>query len=241
MILGSILNAAAILVGGIAGLATRKQLSPAVQSACRTILGVFTIFVGLKIVWDNLNGSFASFTRQFIILLLALTVGRLVGRALRLQKISNHLGQFARERIAVVASGQKPRWSDGFNACAALFCAAPLAILGATQEGLSGQLAPFAVKAVMDGLAAASFAAMFGWSVALAALPVLVYQGTLTLLCAQFVRPFLEQHHLLDSVNATGGMLVVFVALVIFEMRKIELADYLPALAVAPLLTWLWH
>ncbi len=239
--IGSILNTATILVGGIAGLTTRKQLSPAAQSAFRTILGVFTIFVGLKIVWDNLNGSLTSFTRQFIIILLALTIGRLVGRALRLQKISNHLGQFARERITAVASGQKPRWSDGFNTCAALFCAAPLAVLGAPQEGLSGQLAPFAVKAVMDGLAAASFAAMFGWSVALAALPVFVYQGTLTLLCSEYIRPFLEHHHLLDSVNATGGMLVVFVALVIFEIRKIELADYLPALAVAPLLTWLWH
>jgi len=241
MIFGSLLNAVTILVGGIVGLAAREQLSAAVQSTLRTILGVFTIFAGLKIVWDNLNGSFGNFAKQSFILLLALTVGRLVGRALRLQKLSNRLGQFARERIAAVAGGQKPRWSDGFNTCAALFCAAPLAILGATQEGFSDQLAPFAIKAVMDSLAAASFAAMFGWSVLLAALPVLVYQGTLTLLCTEFAKPFLAHHHLLDSVNASGGMLVVFVALVIFEVRKVELADYLPALAVAPFFTWLWR
>ena len=241
MILGSILNSAAILIGGIVGLAFRKQLSSRAQAVSQTILGVFTIFFGLKIVWDNLNGSFAHAAKQFVILLLALMIGRLVGQMLHLQKNSNRLGQFARLRIAAVSSGQKPRWSDGFNTCAALFCAAPLAILGAMQESFADQLAPFAIKSVMDGIAAASFATMFGWSVALAALPVLVYQGTLTLLCTQFARPFLEQHHLLDSVNATGGMLVVFVALVIFEVRKIELADYLPALAVAPLLTWLWH
>jgi uncharacterized membrane protein YqgA involved in biofilm formation len=101
---------------------------------------------------------------------------------------------------------------------------------------------PLAVKGVMDALAAMSFAAMFGGvSVALSALPVLAWQGTLTLLCTLFAAPFLTQHHLLDSVNVATGFQVVFVAVVIFDARRIEMADYLPALAVAPLLTWFWH
>jgi len=72
----------------------------------------------------------------------------------------------------------------------------------------------------------------------LAALPVLAFQGTLTLVCAQFLKPFLEAHGLIDPVNAAGGLLVFSVALVILELKKIELADYLPSLAFAPLLTW---
>ena len=114
-------------------------------------------------------------------------------------------------------------------------------MLGAVADGLSGNFLPLAIKAVMDALAAMGFAAMFGWSVAAAALPVFVYQGTLTLVCGHFAVPFLEQHGLLDSVNATIGLLMVFVAVVIFELRKVELADYLPAIAVAPLLAWLWR
>jgi hypothetical protein len=120
-----------------------------------------------------------------------------------------------------------------------LFCAAPLAILGSVQDGLSGYCYPLAVKAVMDGLATMGFVLLFRWGVLFAALPVLAFQGTITLLCAQLLKPFLEAHRLVDSVNAAGGLLVFCVALVILELKKIELADYLPSLAFAPLLTWL--
>ena len=240
-VFGTYLNVVGIILGAVIGLTTRRQLSATTQTLCKTLLGGFTVLLGMKIVWDNINGKFLSCGRQFLIVLLALIIGRMVGRMLRLQKFSNRLGQFARERIASTAGGGQPSWSDGFNTSAALFCATPLAVLGAAQEGLGGSLAPFAVKTVMDALAAAGFATMFGWSVAVAALPVLVYQGTLTLVCAQFIAPWLAQYQLTEPVGATCGLLMVFVALVIFEVRKIELADYLPSLAVAPLLAWLWH
>jgi len=70
---------------------------------------------------------------------------------------------------------------------------------------------------------------------------VLAFQGTITLLCVQFLQPFLQAHHLVDSVNAAGGLMVFSVALVILELKKIELADYLPSLAFAPLLAWVWR
>ncbi len=91
----------------------------------------------------------------------------------------------------------------------------------------------------MDGLAMLGFVPIFGWGSLLAALPVLAFQGTLTLLSTRFLGPFLTTHGLMDSVNATGGLLVFCVGLVIFELKKIELADYLPSLAFAPLLAWL--
>jgi len=97
------------------------------------------------------------------------------------------------------------------------------------------------VKAVMDGLATMGFVKVFGWGVLIAALPVLAVQGTITLVCAEYLKPFLEAHGLVDSVNAVGGLLVFCVALVILGLKKIELANYLPSLAFAPLLTWVWR
>ena len=97
------------------------------------------------------------------------------------------------------------------------------------------------VKAVMDGLATMGFISLFGWGVMIAALPVLVFQGTITLACAQYLRPFLETHSLVDPVNATGGLLVCTVALVILQLKKIELADYLPSLAFAPMIAWVFR
>jgi len=89
-------------------------------------------------------------------------------------------------------------------------------------------------------LAAMGFVAIFGRGVVLSAVPVLVLQGTITLLCARFAGPFLRAHTLLDPVNATGGLLIFCVVLIIFEIRRIEVTDYLPSLVFAPLLTgWL--
>lgn len=237
--IGTALNVAGILIGGIVGLARRKPLSPAHESFFKVTLGVFAVFYGLRLTWISLNGSFLQILKQLLVTVLALMLGKITGRLLCLQKMSNHLGRQARERTAATKPDDPSQLSEGFKTCAALFCAAPLAILGSVQEGLSGYYYPLAVKAVMDGLATMGFSLLFRWGVMLAALPVLVFQGTITLLCAQFLKPFLEMHNLVDSVNATGGLLVFCVALVILELKKIELADYLPSLAFGPLLTWL--
>ena len=238
--LGTILNTIGIIIGATWGLSSQRQLATAAQNYLKLTLGCVTLFFGMKFVWLGLNGSLWQVTGQFIIALLALMIGRLLGRLLRLQKLSNHLGEVAREEISRTAANA-PTWSSGFNTCTALFCAAPLAVLGAVSDGLSGHFEPLLIKAVMDGLAAFGFAAMFRWSVIFSAVPVFAYQGTLTLLCVNYARPFLEQRNLLDSVMVTDGLLLVFVAVVILEIRKVELADYLPSLALAPLLAWLWH
>jgi hypothetical protein len=234
--IGTALNVAGILIGGLTGLVRRKPLSPANESFFKVGLGVFTVFYGLRLTWISVNGSFLQIFKQLLIAVLALMLGKLTGRLLRLQ---NHLGRQARERIAATKPADPSQLSEGFKTCTALFCAAPLAILGSVQDGLSGYYYPLAVKAVMDGLATLGFVLLFRWGVMFAALPVLVFQGTITLLCMQFLKPFLEAHGLVDSVNAAGGLLVFSVALVILELKKIELADYLPSLIFAPLLAWL--
>ena len=133
------------------------------------------------------------------------------------------------------------------NACAILFCASPLGLLGAVQDGLpgtpdgAGYFYPLAVKGVMDGLAMLTFVRMFGFGTMVSALPVYMLQASITMACQIYLEPFLHKHVLLDSVNAVGGLIVCTVGLVIFEIRKVELADYLPSLACAPLLAWLWR
>jgi uncharacterized membrane protein YqgA involved in biofilm formation len=239
--IGTALNVAAILIGGLVGLTRRKPLAPAKESFLKVALAAFTVFYGLRLTWLSLNGSFPQILKQLLIAVLALMLGKMTGRLLRLQKMSNRLGRHARKRIAAANPSASCGLSDGFQTCAALFCAAPLAILGSVQDGLSGYYYPLAVKAVMDGLATMGFVSMFGWGVMLAALPVLAFQGTITLACAQFLKPFLEAHGLVDSVDVTGGLLVFCVALVILELKRIELADYLPSLVFAPLLAWVWR
>jgi hypothetical protein len=239
---GAILNAVGIVAGGLFGLARRTPLSLPTQAFFKLALGVLIIFYGMRLTWLSIGGSFTHVLKQIAIAFLAVMLGKLAGQLLRLQEASNRLGQYARELIERTRSDDPQRFHNGLNACAILFCAAPLGVLGAVQDGLSGYAYPLAIKGVMDGLAMMGFVAIFGWGGMLAVLPVFVLQGSVTLACALYVEPFLRTHGvgLVDSVNAVGGLIVCTVGLVIFEIRKVELADFLPSLAVAPLLTWLW-
>jgi uncharacterized membrane protein YqgA involved in biofilm formation len=238
--IGTIVNAAGILLGGVLGLTRRRALPPASEAFFKVAVGAFLVFYGLRLTWLSLNGSFSQILKQILIVVLALMAGKLVGRLLRIQKASNRIGRAARERMVSAKPDDPHRASEGFKTCAALFCAAPLGILGALQDGLFGYFYPLVVKGVIDGLATRGFVPLFGWGVLLSAVPVIAFQGSITLLASQFLAPFLRANGLLDSVNATSGLLVFCVALVILELKKFELADYLPSLALAPLITWLW-
>jgi hypothetical protein len=237
---GTILNAGGILIGGVAGLVTRRQFRPKTQYALKGLLGVFFVFVGLKLTWTSLGGGLGSVARQLLIVLLALTLGRLTGRALRLQKSLNRFGQYAKAGLARASAEHRPTWSEAFLTASVLFCLVPLAILGALLDGLSGHWQTLGLKAVLDGLTMLALMPTLGRGALLAVIPVVAYQGTFTLL-AQWAAPFLRERALLDPLNATGGLLVFCVALIILELRRIELADYLPSLAFAPLLAWLWR
>lgn len=237
---GSILNALGILIGGLLGLILARQFSAATQTALRGLMGLLTVMVGLYLTWAGLNGSFLHIFKQVVILILAMMLGRVAGRLLRIQSTLNRLGHSASQRFAAARPDDPNRVSDGFTICALLFCAGPLGPIGAVQDGLMGYWQPLAIKMVMDGLAAMGFVTIFGWGVLLSAIPVLVFQGTITL-AVHRLAPFLQAHHLLDSVNAMGGLLVFCVALIVLELKKLELADYLPSLVMAPMITWLWR
>ncbi|PWU18527.1 MAG: hypothetical protein C5B50_08855 [Verrucomicrobia bacterium] len=238
--IGPILNAAAILVGGAVGLTRKRPFSAANESFFKVALGVFAIWFGLRLTWISLQGPVGHQMVQLLIAVLALMLGKLFGRFVRLQELSNRLGRSARQNISEAAQNDPRRLEKGFKTCAALFCAAPLGILGAIQDGLSDYYQPLAVKSVMDGLATFGFARMFGPGVGLAALPVFALQGTISLSCSRILKPFLDLHHLTDPTNVAGGLLVFAVGLVILELKKIELAAYLPSLVFAPLIAWLF-
>jgi len=237
--IGTYLNAAAIILFGIVALAS-GQFSPRLQGALKGLLGVMTVFVGLRLTVTSLGGSLGQVFKQFVIIMASLVAGNLLGRLLHLQEASNRVGQYARNQIEqAAAAGSRPKFGNGFTTASLLFCLTPLAVLGALQDGLGNKWQTLAIKAVMDGLATMAFVSTFGASVLWSALPVLAFQGTLTL-GGQYLGGILPNALLVDSINATGGFLVFAVSLVIFEFRKVRLADMLPSLIVAPLLTWLW-
>ena len=237
--IGAFLNALGILLGGLFGLVRRQPLSAGAQFLLKNALGAATVLFGLRLVWLSIHGTLPVCLKQLLIAVLGIVLGNVVGKVLRLQLISNRLGRHATGLLSSAETPSPRRIANGFNACTILFWAAPLGLLGVVADGLSGYFWLLAIKGVMDGLAMTSFVKMFRWPVALTAVPVFAFLGVLTLACQLYARPFLELHQLLDSVDAATGLSACAVALVIFEVRRVELTNFLPSLVVAPLLTWL--
>ena len=238
--IGTLINVAAIVTGGAIGLAAGKQLSHRTEFRIKMFLGVVTIYLGFKTTWQSINGSFGSVLKQIAIVLVALVIGNLIGKAMRIQKGLNKLGEYAKTTFQQQDTAKPKRFADGFVTCTLLFCVGPMAILGSLEDGLTGRFQTLAIKSAMDGLATMAFVKTFGIGPIFAAIPVLAYQGTITLL-AEGLKPILTNHMLLDSINATGGLLILCISVVILDIQKVPLADYLPSLGVAPLLTWLFR
>lgn len=234
--IGAFLNALGILAGAIYGLVTRKPLPARVQIFFRTALGVATIFLGAWLVALHLTGGIVMAGKQLLLGVVAVVLGCWLGKILQLQKLSNRIGRHAATLLATAQKNPPGNAADGLTASTILFCAAPLGIFGAVADGLSGFFYLLLVKAVMDGLAMSSFVKLFRWPATLAALPVLALIYSISFAARLYALPWLKGHSLTDSVEVAAGLLACVVSLVIFEVRRVELNNYLPAIFIAPLL-----
>ncbi len=238
-VLGVGINAVGVVIGGLVGLFRKVPLTAANESFFKVAAGAATVAVGLHLSWKGFNGSFLSVMKQLLLVMIAMSLGKFFGKAMRLQKLSNSFGKYATDKLARVQGG-KGSANDGFVVTSLLLCANPFGFFAAVDEGLNGFSLAFIIKAAVDGMAALSFISIFGWSVLFAIIPLIAWQGTIVLL-ARYWQPFLLQHGLIDSINATNGLLIFCVALIILSLKKIELADYVPSLAIAPWLLWIFR
>lgn len=235
--IGAFINALGILLGSLFGLARNEPVSPRHQGQFKTALGALTAFCGLQLLWLNVGGSAFTVLKQLFVASLAMVLGSLLGRLLALQKISNRLGRYAAGLLAGAQTGAGVKPADGFVAVTILFCAAPLGLVGAVTDGLGNYFLPLALKAVMDGMAMTSIVKICRWPVALVAVPVFLFLNGLAIIVHVFVLPKFATPELVQSVNAAAGLLICSMTLVILEVRRVELANYLPALFLAPILS----
>lgn len=235
-LVGTLIDVIAIALGAFLGLSTHKDLTTDWQVKIRKILGIFLIWFGLSMLWKGFNGGFWQIAHQYIVMMVALILGKMVGRGLRVQSSLNRLGRYAK-RLMTLPPAEIRQPSAGFLACVIVFCAAPLATVGPLQEGLTGDCRPLIIKACMDGLAMMAFVRTFSPLATICVLPVVAFQGSFALL-GQYLEPLLRLHGLSDSVTVVIGFILICISLVVLEFKKIDLSDYLPSLLIAPLLTW---
>ena len=186
---GTIVNVALILFGGVFFWLRRKELSNENQQLTRMMIAGLVLYSGFRLLWTGLSGSPIHQIGQLGIVFVSMTVSRLLGSTLRIQNGFNRIAQFAKEQLSR-QPGPAGRFQSGFQVASGLFCVTPLAIIGGMVEGANGEYHPLVIKAMMDGMATISFVRMFGYSVVLAAIPVLALQGTITLVTKSLMLSF---------------------------------------------------
>jgi len=235
--LGTIINVFAILFGAGLGVALGHRLPEKISRTLTDALGLVVLVIGgLNLVALSASSFVAAVTSAgtLLVVLASLVIGSVIGSILGIERRLSHFGTWLQLRVS--RSGDKEKFIEGFVNASLLFTIGPMAVLGALQDGLGQGFDVLALKSTLDGLTSVAFAAALGWGVAFAAIPVGLWQGLLTILAAS--AGTLMSDALVASITATGGVLLLGTGLRVLQIRMVSVADMLPALVLAPLITW---
>jgi uncharacterized membrane protein YqgA involved in biofilm formation len=231
---GTWINVGTVVAGTVLGRALGERLKPETQSTVTSVLGCVTAILGIQSAMERPGvleaAPLPARLGFFLVVLLSVLFGALIGEAMDIEGLLQRLGQFAEDRLGQSGSD----FGKGFVVASLLFCVGPMTVLGSFQDGLQGDYKLLAIKSVLDGFAAMAFAAALGWGVLLSAVTVLVIQGGLTL-SAGTVQPWLTDV-MVGTMTAAGGILLLALGLRLLEVKAIRVANLLPALVLAPLL-----
>jgi hypothetical protein len=223
---GTLLNAATVLVGGLIGLFFGARLPDRMRSTLVSGLGLFTLAIGIQMFLN---------TQNIIIVLIALLVGAILGEWWQIEAALERLGERLQARFADDNTVGTSNFVRGFLTASLVFCVGPLTILGSIQDGLTGDYSLLAVKATLDGFAALVFASTLGVGVLFSILVVLGFQGGISLLASQAQALFTDA--MIAEMTAVGGILLLGIAISsLLELKPIRVGNFLPALAIAPLI-----
>jgi uncharacterized membrane protein YqgA involved in biofilm formation len=220
---GTLLNALTVLVGGLLGTILGDRLPERLRENVVRGVGLFTLAMGTKFAIDTSN---------LLYVLGSILLGGVIGSLWGVDRRLNDLGAALQRRFATRGGGSTV--SEGFVTAAIVFCVGPLTFLGSIQNGLSGDASLLAIKSVLDGFTAIALAATLGWGVLLTIPLILIYQGGLAVGASAFSGLLSELQ--LREMSAVGGLLIIGVGLKLLSIRDVKVADYLPAILVAPLL-----
>ncbi len=227
--IGTIVNTAAIIVGGIAGTLLRSGIPEKYKKIVMQGIGLAVLFIGvsgtIKEMLTIIDGN--KLDRQFLMLMIfSLVIGGLIGEFLKIETRLENIGLWFQSRVPAKGGS----FSDGFVTASLVYCIGAMAIVGAIEDGLSGNPSTLFAKSILDGVSAVIFAATMGIGVAFSAIPVFIYQGSLTLL-AGVVKPWLNDT-VISQMSLVGGILIFAIGINLLEIKKINVGNLLPAVFI---------
>lgn len=235
---GTLVNVAAIVLGGLLGLLVRGGLKEHYQDGILKAVGLAIVFLGASGALTGLltveGGRLSTVgVRDTLAMVLAMALGALAGEFVDLDRHMEQLGAWLK---AKADRGSDSQFIQGFVTASLTVCIGAMAIVGAIQDGLTGNAATLYTKAVLDFILVMIFASLYGKGAIFSALPVGVLQGTITLF-AGLLSPVFRQP-VIDNLSFLGNMLIFCVGINLCFGTRFKVANLLPALVLGPVFVW---
>ncbi len=236
---GTLINVVAILIGSSIGILAGTRITKKSQSLITDVLGLITALgaaSALAPLWSPTFQASLPKSSALLVILASMLIGGLIGSALSLENRLDSFGENLRKRFK--ASQESP-FVEGFVSASLLFVIGPLAILGSVSDGMSQGIDQLILKSSLDFFAAMAFASTLGWGVAASAIPVAIYQGFWTIIglaAGSVLSPYQ-----IDAMTICGGLMLVGISLRLLDIKRIPVANLLPALVIAPTIATVLH
>jgi uncharacterized membrane protein YqgA involved in biofilm formation len=217
--IATVINALAVLIGSLVGLFLKGKIHDQYEKTVFTALGIFTLVLGFSMAQEPCNALYMVFS---------LVLGGLLGTWMRIEDRILSFGEWMKNKLP--GSMGEGQFSMGFLDATVLFCVGAMTIVGSFKAGIEKDYELLLLKSVMDGSVSVPLAAVMGWGVAFSAVSILIVQGALTLM-SSVVAPYADQA-MLDAVSAVGGLLIIMIAINLLKLKKINTANFTPALVL---------
>ncbi len=214
---GSLVNVALVVVGGGLGLLLKKGLPERVSDTVMKGMALCVLFIGID---GALEGSNA------LVAVISMAVGTIIGSLIDFDKHVNNFAHKIEKKLS--KNNGKPQFAEGFVSASLLFCVGAMAIVGSLDSGISNDYSTLITKSVIDGVTAIVLASTLGWGVLASAVPIFIYQGSITLL-AGFVAPYLNDYTV-AHMTCVGSLLIIAIALNMMKLTNIKVMNCLPAI-----------
>jgi uncharacterized protein len=222
---GTLINTATVIVGASLGTLLGDRLPDRIRKTVMCGIGLVTLVLGMQM---------ALTTGNILVVLASIIAGGILGEWWRIEDRLNSLGKTLERKASRFPALTRGDFTKGFVTASLVFCVGPMTFLGSIEDGLTGSYRLLAIKSMLDGFAGFAFAASMGFGVVFSAITVLLFQGSITL-GASFFQSVLTDPMIVE-MTATGGVVIVGIGFLLLDIKKMKVANFLPAIFIAPLM-----
>ncbi len=223
--LGTLINAGTVILGSIIGLILHQRLPKKITTIVFQGIGLFTLFLGF---------TMAAKTNHFLIMIFSIVIGSIIGQLLSIDSALDRFSNYLKQKVR----SDNDKFTDGLITAFLLFCMGSMTILGAFEEGLGGRPNLLLSKSILDGFSSVVLSAGLGIGVIFSVIPLLIYQGGLTLFAGWLGEFFNEI--VINEMSAVGGLILIGLGINILEIKEIKVVNMLPGLVVAVILAYIF-